>query len=406
LLHRLDSTDLEQDIRALDVIQNVGALPIRPEFESGEVFRSAQDWIEANRPDLGPPHVATRERVAAFLEGSGVSRTAIEDAKGLTGSNNDFRLIQLPGQQQWLVDPVLDITSLSVDEAVERFESLAMSQTVTIATDVAIGKESDLSDQLQTCPAGIQLVQLAGQAIALHFEEVPQLGQLPEILPPPEDLPFYPGIESATPPPLPGELFGAVPQTLDVSQSQQSELKCSFVEYLAATTTQTQIPSIYQLLYPAGRDPAIHDLQADTELLDRLRAVYGTVKLSLAQQIAAEDYAQAYKSIDIFGFSLSTRRFPWAILVLTMLTVMAIAWTVESARRLRRPVIGGDEDVVDIALDTPFLRAVIWIALPLLSILASLTLYPFAGAELAVLVAGGLLTVGLAVVATLRARGL
>jgi hypothetical protein len=165
-------------------------------------------------------------------------------------------------------------------------------------------------------------------------------------------------------------------------------------------------PSLYELV-DAG-NPEVQALAAAPDQLDRLKTIYGELKLGLAQSVVTEDFIRAYKSIDIFGFTISTHRYPFAILLLMFLSTIGIAWTVESARRGSKRVISDihDDDVVDVALDMPWLRLVLWVIVPAFAIWASLPLFPLSNLEQYLVIGGVVLIIFVASVATLRAGAL
>lgn len=399
LLHRLDATDLRQDIRALDLMQSVAGLNISQAFADGRIYTRARAWLERQDPALADENLSLRRQVTDLLEDAGVQPDEISQAKGQAGTPTDmFRLMEftaaenllqtqavattvlgvlptsvgVPGGSNVLGDQALDPAAQSVNQLIDRFLAVTEPQTLTVAVDLSGTFLSDLAANQANCPGTLQSVALHQDAVVARFEQS---------LDPLDPLNFV---------------------------QQQPLLPCSFTGQLPVTTRQVQAPSLYEFLSDTVPDPAVAELRADTALLERLRSVYGGIKFSLAQQIAAEDFAQAYKSIDIFGFTVSTRRFPLAVLALSVLAAWGIAWTVETARRSGQRVISGksEEDVVDLLLDLAPLRTVIWVVLPVLAILASLPLFPLARVEQIVVMAGAALCALLGVLASLRARAL
>jgi hypothetical protein len=399
LLHRLDAADLEEDIRALDLLQSVAAQDVSQAFVDGSVYTRARLWLENHDPTLAEQNRQARQRVTDLLGEVGVQPETLAQIKGQAGFTADmFQLLDFPVAESSLqlqpgvataqgvlptsigVIPganvlgrqALDTASQSVDELIDRFLAVTEPLSLTVAVSLADTGLPNLAGHQTSCPAILQSVTLSGNVVTARFEE-------------------------------PASAF-------DPSSfvQQQPLLPCSFTEELAVVTQQVQAPSLYDFLSGSVPDPEVGELRANPELLGRLQSVYGRIKFSLAQQIAAEDFAQAYKSIDIFGFTISTRRFPFAVLLLSVLVAWAIAWTVELARRSGQHIITGksEEDVVDILLDLAPLRTVIWVVLPLLAILASLPLFPLSRVELIVTVAGAALCVLLGGMAALRARAL
>lgn len=399
LLHRLDATDLEHDIRSLDLVQSVAALDVSQAFSDGTVYTLARAWLEQQNPSLAEQHRGVRQQVTDLLASAGVQPDTILQIKGQAGVPADmFRLMEFPAAESLLQTPAvvttsqgvlpatfgvqaganvlgrqtLDPASQTVNQLIDRFLAVTEPQTLTVATGVNNTDLPNLAANQANCPAVLQSVALHGDTIVARFEQSP------------------------------------LSPDFSFSVQQQPLLPCSFTEQLAVSTQQVPAPSLYDFLSGSVPDPAVGELRANSELLRRLQAVYGGIKFSLAQQIAAEDFAQAYKNIDIFGFAVSTRRFPLAVLTLSVVTAWGIAWTVETARRSGQRVISGksEEDVVDILLDLAPLRTVIWVALPVLAILASLPLFPLSRGEQIVVMAGAVLCALLGILASLRARAL
>lgn len=143
-------------------------------------------------------------------------------------------------------------------------------------------------------------------------------------------------------------------------------------------------------------------------MLDRLLTAYGGLKFGLAEQVLAEEYVRTYQSVDVFGFSISTRRYPFAILALMLVSTWVIAWTVETARQSKRRILSDvhDVDVVDSLLDFQLMRIALWVVLPVISVWAALPLFPLNQTEQIIIVGGVGLVVIMGIVATVRARSL
>jgi Zn-dependent protease len=194
--------------------------------------------------------------------------------------------------------------------------------------------------------------------------------------------------------------------TEDFSFNVSQTLPESFTDTVHVATVQMIGPSLYEL--KNGPNTEVAALRAAIEHRSRLHAIYGTMKFGLAQNIVTEEFIRAYKSIDILGFTISTHRYPFAILLIAFVTSWGIAWTVEAARRTKKQVLRElhDEDVVDAVLDFPLMRFVIWVLLPALAIWASLPLFPLSSLEQATVIGGTLLMLAISSITWARASQL
>jgi hypothetical protein len=110
----------------------------------------------------------------------------------------------------------------------------------------------------------------------------------------------------------------------------------------------------------------------------RLGGLYGLLPIEEAKSIASKGLTDAYQSISIFGFSFSTRLFPYAVLVCMTMAILVTWITIGSANResLRILTDFSDPDVMDLLMDYYVGRVILWAILPPLAIVASLPPVP------------------------------
>ncbi|MCA9026579.1 MAG: hypothetical protein KDA86_15340 [Planctomycetaceae bacterium] len=156
------------------------------------------------------------------------------------------------------------------------------------------------------------------------------------------------------------------------------------------TSTMTAA-SLLELTDP-GR-PANHALLAlgrDPERMAYLRRTYGHMLLEDATGLASDGLTQAYRSLSLFGFSFSTRRFPMAVLVCLAAALWQTLAALIAARRqgMRMLVEIVDDATIEVLVSNRVARFALWIVLPLTALWASLPLVRLPDNELKLIIIG------------------
>lgn len=133
-----------------------------------------------------------------------------------------------------------------------------------------------------------------------------------------------------------------------------------------------EAPPIYKLIGGFSDDHAV--LHDDLQRKRRLRAIYGLLPIDNAKAIASEHAIRTYRQIDIFGLTFSTQRFAMAVASFLLLIMLGICMTTRTANRRGLQIISGvaHESVLDVFLDSPWSRVVIFVIIPMGAIAASL----------------------------------
>ena len=157
-----------------------------------------------------------------------------------------------------------------------------------------------------------------------------------------------------------------------------------------------------------GQDDDYIKLYKDSEYVGKLRSIYGHFPFDIARNIASEDYSRAYKSIDIFGFEFSTRRYPMAILVCSLILSLGVFSTILIAHKKSALIFSDvvEEDIVHVFIGNSISRSLLWIILPPLSVWIAFPDFPLISLEVGLLYAGIGILVILGLVSTISARNL
>ena len=105
------------------------------------------------------------------------------------------------------------------------------------------------------------------------------------------------------------------------------------------------------------------ELQRSADRIAYLRKTYGHLPISSAIGICSDGLTKAYRNVELFGFSFSTRRLPFVVLAFIICSLVSILSTlVVSARVGQVPLSGSSDDyAVDILLSR--VPAVRWFGL-------------------------------------------
>lgn len=156
-------------------------------------------------------------------------------------------------------------------------------------------------------------------------------------------------------------------------------------------------PSFSEILFAKHNE--IEKLAQDNSQLTRLAEIYGRLQLSLAQSLTIEEFSRAFRSIDIFGLTFSTRRFAIGVMAFCFLTLTAIAWMVNQSSSVE--IVPGQ---IQLPLYNVYFRFLAWVVLPQAAIYFSLPPYDLSMSENAFLYSGSFATLLLSIFSTYRAR--
>jgi hypothetical protein len=348
LIHKCDSRELEKDIRAMDLVLLVNQIDLHDAVERNQVAVKAKSRLEQVDSSLAERHREARQELTDALQKVGISETDIGSAKGRMpddGKNEDrFLLLQvvIPGEDlQQLASPLYDNDDLTLNEQLDKFVFLTQPR----ALKVVVGLKNLALPNLSSIFSPIRNIEDV-QPEPLRWDG--------------EDI----SISAST------DMFGSfgrggrtslevsfdgndvqVVYRVEPSNIASQEKDREIVDKLPAEIEHVDGISIYGML--KGENREVEQLKNDTEELDKLRQVYGNVKFNMARQIVAEDFIKAYKSISIFGFSFSTRRYPFAILLFSLLAAASIFWTIAISKRRGLALFSNvqHEDVAHMLID-------------------------------------------------------
>lgn len=174
-------------------------------------------------------------------------------------------------------------------------------------------------------------------------------------------------------------------------QDQDGFLDRSRVVSVPVETATMSAASLLELTDPERpANDALLAIGRDAERVAYLRRTYGHMLLEDATGLASDGLTQAYRSLSLFGFSFSTRRFPLAVMV----CLAAALWqTLAALVSLRRQGIGIlaeiiDDATIEVLISNRVARFALWVVLPLTALWASLPLVRLPDSELQLLIAG------------------
>lgn len=93
-----------------------------------------------------------------------------------------------------------------------------------------------------------------------------------------------------------------------------------------------------------------------------------------ALELVGEDYMEAYERMDVFGLSISTTSLPLVSLAFFIFMLAGIYAMLREARKGNYRIISetDNEDITDFFIKRKYMRFLIWVVLPLLSLGASM----------------------------------
>jgi hypothetical protein len=133
-----------------------------------------------------------------------------------------------------------------------------------------------------------------------------------------------------------------------------------------------------------------------------IKQTYGLLPLEVAKEIAFNGLVEAYKKINILGFSSSARKFPLAVLFFSFIFMLGTFLTIKEAQKKSLKIISSihDEKAIDIIIDNKFLRIILWCVLPILSLIMSLPITQLATTEMLIIYLGCIVLLFLGITST------
>lgn len=108
--------------------------------------------------------------------------------------------------------------------------------------------------------------------------------------------------------------------------------------------------------------------------IQKLVKNYGEIPMDKALELVGEDYMEAYERMDVFGLSISTTSLPLVSLAFFIFMLAGIYAMLLEARKGNYRIISEteNEDITDFFIKRRYMRFLIWVVLPLLSLGASM----------------------------------
>lgn len=116
----------------------------------------------------------------------------------------------------------------------------------------------------------------------------------------------------------------------------------------------------------------------DSAILSNIRHSYGTLPLADAKSLLEQEYLLAYQTISVFGFDVSTKHFPFIVLLLTTLFIVSIFFAVRQSKSKKYRLFQtnvDDSNLFEFYVNNPYLRFACWVVLPVGLAVLSLPLY-------------------------------
>ena len=392
LIHKLDSMELQKDIRALDLVSSVNKIMSEDRIDMKQLQSKAKIWLELNNKDLAKQHIKARQKLVDAIRLSGVNEMTIAFAKGrvpVAGEQHDnFSLLHIVDVEEDLkkiTSPIYTSAELTVNETFKRFMYLTKPRTLKVVIDV---------EQLDRLRLPVQKSNLSKP------ENKTESGTMnPPVMPPDLMIPFGP----VAPPMYPAIMGSAEKRLRDVDFDGNNVL-ITYITPLTLSNMAQQTPSeqppmdkfptkivdmnslsIYGLM--KSENDEITALRNNVDRLAKHRLLYGNMKFDLAQQFMYRDFNQAYTNISIFGFDFSTRRYPLAVLFMSIGISIGIYWTLNTGKKNKMVLFTHDfhEDIMYGLMSNKFSRSILWIILPVIAVFASLPIFDLSQSELLVI---------------------
>lgn len=134
-----------------------------------------------------------------------------------------------------------------------------------------------------------------------------------------------------------------------------------------ATLPMDKLHSLYGVSTLYSRVGNGHEIQ-------KLVKNYGEIPMDKALELVGEDYMEAYERMDVFGLSISTTSLPLVSLAFFIFMLAGIYTMLREAGKANYRIISEteNEDITDFFIKRKFMRFLIWVILPLLSLGASM----------------------------------
>jgi hypothetical protein len=183
--------------------------------------------------------------------------------------------------------------------------------------------------------------------------------------------------------PDPGEMVQQMDQDAFADRSRSASIPVE--------TELIDAPSLLELSDPQRPiNRPLLALGADPERVAYLRRAYGHMPLDDATGLASDGLTQAYRSLTLFGFRVSTRRFPMAVLVCLAAALWQTLAALIALRRQKAGVLAEiiDDATIEVLVSNRLARFVLWVLLPLTALWTSLPLVPLSEGEVQTLAFG------------------
>ncbi|HLL73618.1 MAG TPA: hypothetical protein VK363_19425 [Pyrinomonadaceae bacterium] len=392
LLHNYDSKDLGRDLFAINlIVDTTTKVNVPLLYAEGEIQKGAREWLNKRDAALWESNRKVREVITNHLIKEGTSIDDLEKAKGAgryTSGKITFSLIDIPvpgnaaseqnEQSEGDDDESEGVEVKTINDLINKFTSLSKPVEVVVATSIAreelnkieLKKEPRLEKKDEQDSPQAFLNQIMGGG-ADEAEVGGTIGGvkfgLTSVL-----------LKGDTIEVLFTEVISGVSQKLPAEKKYQ----------LRATTQKISGDSLLALI---GRNSQFQEqLYNNASQIKRLSSLYGSFSPEISKNIVTEDLLRAYKGIELLGFTFSTRRFPFGILLFNLLAALGIFWTIRTARHKSIKVLSevNDEDITDVLIDSPLMRIALWVIVPALTVWLALPVVPLGSVESASIYTG------------------
>ncbi|MCP3874894.1 MAG: hypothetical protein GY699_17300 [Desulfobacteraceae bacterium] len=330
----------------MNLIASIRGEPTKYTFKDQSVYSNTIGWLDKNRPELSNLRRTARGEIFDWLKNQGLSSNLAFRLAGKEPQSDSqtipFYFIQFVDRKSDtdLTSQIKLVSFGSVNEVIDKLDSLATPTNIICVKKLNIDSLPELPpDIFNDRRATKELaVSLFGNELSVRLRRI------------------YRNAPIQT---MPDKFFFPVETELVVGPS-----------YIELKTPSSPLNIFLIKLY-----------QSD-ERKRYLRKTYGHMPIGEAQKIIADSLTQAYKRISILGFSFSTRKFPFAVVFFCLISLIATLLI------LRRPWLMRKTDSFDNQSDSKmeepdsllygsiYLRAFIWIVLPVVSIFAAIPIIP------------------------------
>jgi hypothetical protein len=153
--------------------------------------------------------------------------------------------------------------------------------------------------------------------------------------------------------------------------SEQDQLDEDAVSIAIPVQTATLPMDKLHSLFGVG---ALYSKVGNGHEIQKLVNNYGEIPMDKALELVGEDYMEAYERMDVFGLSISTTSLPLVSLAFLIFMLAGIYTMLREARKANFRIISEteNEDITDFFIKRKYMRFLIWVVIPLLSLGASM----------------------------------